>query len=486
MSSLPRAWRAARWALPLGLLWLTACAQPEPAGRPEPELRPVVAEAIETLERRLAETRAPKEPAPGDLERRFEGLADFVLRSGGRVRDAAMDDWIALGAAAAPLAKALALDPEAPGARRSLALEFLGRAAGEEVAEVLLDLASTAPEPWLRTLAAWHLGNRQEDHVLPDLVLRLKYETDYETVLWIGWALVRHGIHSGLDGMFGVADATSDPDQRERALGEANALAAELGFANGWELRRAWDAGDSYGRLPRPRRSEAYQLALWRWLARLDEFQLRGVDDCRFLMARLDWVAAEVLSAALYDESAYVRLGAAQSLERMGPRGGAAGPALIEGLGDPRLAPQMAAALGRIGYPRARGVLEELLRPQEPLELRVAAARALGNLGLVESRSALEAAHREADDVELSQALAEARVYCGEAEPVRAELLAALTDPRLEPSTSGAALRHDLARLALAGEAGAAEVLAAWDALEAEPEAWRQRAELVAGFHAGR
>ena len=60
---------------------------------------------------------------------------------------------------------------------------------------------------------------------------------------------------------------------------------------------------------------------LWRLVSDLsgEHFQLRGVDDARFILSRLGpWSAAE-FAAALEDDDPYVRLHVAQVLERMGP-----------------------------------------------------------------------------------------------------------------------------------------------------------------------
>ncbi len=464
----------------LCLLAGAAACTPEPESEPErsaPVLAPVALDAIALIEARLADARATALPSstppipPAELVRRMEGLMGFATGSGGRARDAGVTDLVDSPAEASAWLRARALDEDAREAERYLCLEVLERRGGQDDAEALMAIAERARPAGLRAGAYWRLGRMGEDAVLARLTLRLKYETDWEAVLWLGWALCQHGIYSGLDGVLAVANSAPDRDLAERATAEAQALADEIGAGDAYQLANGWWRGElPAGAVPRVRSLE-YQLELWRWIARFDEFQLRGVDDARFLLARLDGVAADVLGAALFDASPYVRLGAVQCLERMGPRAHSAGPLLLEHLDDPELGPWVASALGRIQYPPAKEALEQRLQPGTAPALEVAAARALGHLGLAEAVPALLAALKNVDAgqrPELHQAIAESLVWCGAPAFALEALVAALTDPRLEPSTSSAALRHHLARQAAASVPGAQDVLTEFDALNAQ------------------
>jgi len=104
---------------------------------------------------------------------------------------------------------------------------------------------------------------------------------------------------------------------------------------------------------------------VWRWIERLDRQDLRSVDDARFVLARCAEWAVEPLAEALHEEAAYIRTHAAQCLQRMGGRAAGAGPALVEALDEPRLAPAAAAALGSIGWPPAAEPLARCLGDQQ-------------------------------------------------------------------------------------------------------------------------
>lgn len=462
---------------------LAACG--EPAREPQPEqaavsiaFRPVVAEAIALLELRTGEDRAKAAdpnhvpPEPEALDRQMRGGLAYVRNSGARVREVGMADLAAAPPEASAWLGRHALDEDAPEPERYLALEVLARRGGEADALALMDVAEGALVAGLRAGAYWRLGSLPHDGVLPRLVLRLKYETDWEAVLWLGWSLCQHGLYSGLDGLLAVARGAPDAALGAQAADEARQLAEDVGVASAEELLAMWHRGEVPPLAAPVRRSLHYQLELWRWLERLDGFQLRSVDDCRFLMARLDGVAAAVLAEALLDTSSYVRLGAAQSLARMGPRGSVAVPVLTAQLDDSELGPWMAAALGQLGVPAAREPLEARLECEGSGAMCVAAARALGHLGLAESVPALSRALAGAGDwAEWRQAVAESLVYCGAPELALDVLVRALTDPQLEPSTSAAALRHHIAREAQAGRPGAAELLVEWDRIGDEARA---------------
>jgi hypothetical protein len=73
------------------------------------------------------------------------------------------------------------------------------------------------------------------------------------------------------------------------------------------------------------------RLDTWRWISQLsgEHFQLRGVDDARIVLSQLGSWATGPLTEALHDADVYVRVHVAQCIERMGPRGLAAGPELL-------------------------------------------------------------------------------------------------------------------------------------------------------------
>jgi HEAT repeat protein len=228
-------------------------------------------------------------------------------------------------------------------------------------------------------------------------------------------------------------------------------------------LAEDWQAG----RVPVAERSARWKLETWRWIARLSEYQLRGVDDARFLLPRSCAAAAPLLAEALHDENVYVRVHAAQCLERMGPRGASAGPELLAALADPTLAPNAAAALGGVRYGPALPVLLGLCaRGGEP-ELRLSAVRAIGAYGPEtgeKTAAALLPLCAPEEALEVRQAAAESLARIGSPQAPLALLAGFLTDERLAYETSERALREWLAREA-ASRPAAAQALERWDAL---------------------
>jgi HEAT repeat protein len=367
--------------------------------------------------------------------------------------------------------------------------EALGLLDAREAAEVLLarlELSRTEvdPDPWLRAHCAWRLGSTTQDWVVPRLLLHLRYETDHETVVWLAATLARFGDFAGLDALYVVASGAATQELRDAAASKLAELAREHGFAGDGELFRAWSEGDPERRLPDAELSPARQLEVWRIVRGFAQWQLRGVDDGRFVLQREHPRVAPLLAEALRDENRYVRTHSAQTLERMGARGRAAGPALLEALDDPEIAPQAALALGAVGFATAEEALVERLAEPHPLELRVAAARGLGELGLASSARALDALLAGEPPLDLAAAAACARVAVSphDAPPgVLASLLRHLTSGEVEPGAPERALDHWLeARAQVHGDARA--TFEAWRAVRADDPSERvaRRAELLA------
>lgn len=486
-----------QWLALLVLLAVGGCGQGSPVSAPPPQTRDVVDPAIAALEAELGDSlAAPSEPDE-DIERAIAGLLPFAARSQGAERSQALADFAGFGSGVLPALEAVASDHEAPAAHREAALEALwtvarlelGEALGPEGEPQLVDpsipqLAEPTArliqacaaierslrlerEPWLRARAGWYLGRLGLDRSIPELVLRLRYETDHEAVIWLAFALSRFANYSGMPGLENIAQLAAGTPNGELAASMAASIAKQAGADSPAAITWAWEHGDPEQILPRPVRSSHHDLVLWQWIYRFDEFQLRGVDDARFMFERLDEHAALLLTEALYDDSRYVRLHVAQCLARLGRRATVAGPALQEMLREPTIAATAAQALGEIGFPTAREDLEQRLGDQHNLELRVAAARALGPMGDPESIPRLVAIFdQDPASPELAQALAESLAYLRD--PTRAVpgLMAAVANPLLEPSTSRAALRFLLEQALAAGRPEAERWLGDFDAAE--------------------
>lgn len=460
-----------RAALLLVLVLATdACSHGEPARPPlpvppEPTLTPVVHDAVARLEMALPEV---EEVEPADPER-VRGLAQMAVGSSGQLRGLTVEEAKELGDAAVPELARLAADEEAGDDERAAALELLADVDTPRAADALAAILKEGKPAWVRAHAAWRLGATSQEWIVPQILLRLKYEVDHETVIWITRTLAHFGNYAGLVGLENVGRTSPDEALRNEAWGTLASLAEEAGFEDGLALDRAWRAGDE-----RLENEEALPLRLqnelWQLAARFEEYQLRGVDDARYVLERCDARAVRLLTVALKDQNVYVRVHLAQSLQRMGPRARDAGPTLVASLGDPLLAPTAAEALGEIHYAPAGAELVALARDArvDP-GLRLAAARAVGALGDAappEARDALRALSTAQGEPELGQAAAEALLGIGDTESALPLLAAVLADETLDSATTERALEAWLARAAADGDERLKAAFEEWHSLD--------------------
>jgi hypothetical protein len=132
--------------------------------------------------------------------------------------------------------------------------------------------------------------------------------------------------------------------------GTAARMASDGGVKDAATLFRIWNDGDPTNKLPDPELSPAHQLEVLRIVRGFSEWQLRGVDDGRFLLQSESRRIAPLIAPALLDENRYVRTHTAQVLERMGHRARETGADLLAALDDAEIAPQIAMPLGAVGY----------------------------------------------------------------------------------------------------------------------------------------
>jgi len=359
------------------------------------------------------------------------------------MRGLALEDARNSGDAAVPIFAAALNDKAGSPGRRGAAAQALGQVRTARAADALATCLETEREAWLRANCAWQLGESKRDEVVPRLVLRLKYEIDWSTVVWLAQALASYGNLAGLEGLRTVA-AGGDAGVRAEAQNQLAAIAQLQGQPDGDKLYAAWWNGDPALKEPEP--SEALRDVGWHWIARLSEPDLRRVDDARFILTRLDDWIVPMLCEAMHDENVYTRVHAVQVLERRGPRARSAVPKLREALDDPRLAPGAAAALGATGDATALDVLEPLLRRSKDVELRVSCARALGKLKAQAALPALRAALAATEPIDLRQAAAGALVDVGEGDEVAPFLLECLNSPTADVGDA----EHALGRWILA------------------------------------
>ena len=463
-----------------------ACAEaPDPGPRPierAPFLtRPAVAETLATLGQEAPEPVVPPAPEAGsDLEQEALGLVTFLVSASADFADAAFEDAARLGDPALPVLLAVFRDEALPRDDRRAALRLIGAIETPAAGLVLTREMADNEDPAMRALAAWKLETHPWDGCVIELLRRLKYEKDASVVPWIARALAAHGNYAGLESLDVLVSWYGTGSE---AAGHLVSLAEQAGFeaslAGSAALRAAWDAGDPDGLLPPAEPTAWRHKDLWDRVSRLSEFELRGVDDSRYILSRLAPWAAPVLGEALRDESQLVRLHVAQALQRMGPRCAGALDDLVAALAEPGLAPTAARALGSSRAAAAEPVLVQAAAPGEAPALRVAAVRALGHLGRPPVLPALETmavpAEGPAPFPELDQALVEARARLAletdpaGARPLLPRLLELARDPLLDGTTSTRVLEEWLLAEAAAvaspvdaGEPGDAEAGRPW------------------------
>ena len=466
-----------RLFFPAGLMAMAACShtEPTPPSPPNFALFEVVQPQIDQLQ---AELLLPElgPAASADIEEEVRGLATFLAEAPANLRESVFVDLARHGDHSVPILAALLRASNSTDGERLAAIELLAHLDSVRSAAQLISGVETGSTSWIRANCAWRLGAGTQAWVVPRLIHRLKYETDGEAVIWIAVTLAHFGNYSGLVGLRELSHSASDLSIRESAQREVAALAKPFdrqelealgGADSGDGLLWAWNHPDAVSFSPTVPDDPRYRLEIWKSIDELDEFQLRGVDDARFVLARLSSTAALCLAQALHDTSPYIRVHSAQALKRMGARASLAGPELVKALDQEDLAPTAAEALGAVAYPKAAQALEARLQPPTPLGLRVASAKALGFIGLASSVDALRPLLTDTKAFDLRQAAAESMTYCGAGDEVAALLCDLVDSKRIDPISSIQALGWWLNQSAQREAPGAQSALDQWNQLVA-------------------
>jgi hypothetical protein len=300
-----------------------------------------------------------------------------ALATGGKYRTLALADLANSSSAEWTELERRGLRNEIESQALAALLEPLGARQGALRCAALVTACERSELATVRAHAARLLAiDPTEEWIVPRLLLRLKYETDHEAAIEVARALAVRGNFAGIAALREVARAPSRAELGARAAEVAAGLATSAGCSDAAELERAWIAGEL--RVERAL-EPALELELQRRIELLRAWQLRYVDDARHVLANFDGRAASLLGAALADTDRYIRVHAAQCLQRMGPRAIAAENALIAALCDPAVAPQAAGALGALRSESARQELQRCAAEAELPELCSAAQRALAD-----------------------------------------------------------------------------------------------------------
>jgi HEAT repeat protein len=455
--------------LALGASCGTEPSQPAPAPF---VTKSVLAPALQNLEASLASglasIGAKPEPGPDDQEL-GEGLIMFLQTAPPGMGDAAFEDAHAQGDVLVPVYARILGSDDFGAAEKAAAARLTAAIATPAAAELLINQLELNTMPSVRATCAWKLGDMGFDFVIPALIKRLKYEKDSSVTPWLGSSLAKLGNFSGVAYMITVA-AWGGPGSQ--AAGELYRVVDAAGFEAAGALIEAWNTGDPQGLIPSQERSERYQLEVWQLVKDLTDFQLRGVDDSRFILSKLGKDAVPLLTEALFDENSYVRFHVAQALGRMGPRARNSGATLVLGLEDKLLAPYAAEALGSIDYPAAMKALLDATGSSHDPGLRLAAVRGLTSLADSAATPRLRELVLEEDFPELAQSAAEGLLFCGQGDVFATQVLAfaqAASETGLDADTSLNALAFWVRARAEAGETLAVQARDAYDALAPEP-----------------
>lgn len=261
----------------------------------------------------------------------------------------------------------------------------------------------------VRARCAYELGRLGSKAAVPHLVFCLKYEKDARARVWIAAALAALGNGAGLGVLAESLQTEGLADEAARsALELATRTKRDLGESPTWdairtflrEIEAGWLAtGKDICEVPAVEGAETHLTArLARHMLATDGFQLRPVDEARFVMARVGVAALPLLKLALGAQEVYLRNHALEVLTVLGRPGAPLVKETLALLGD-RLSARFAlAALGSLGAPDAAPDLLRETRSEDP-ELRCAAAAALGELGHAAAKARLEELVRDANEL---------------------------------------------------------------------------------------
>jgi hypothetical protein len=444
------------------LVWMCAACSPKPDAKAVFELRAVAKAHIAALEKDPAtKTATLTEPAP-EVRERVRGMVLDRANATNKMRALVLVDAKALGDAAVPVADAIVDEADRSGAEKLSAIETLGAIDTLASAEALLRRVEKGAEPWIRAQAAFQLSNSHEDSILPRLLLRLKYEMDGDTVIWTAAALASRANYAGLDGLRVLAASGKTAEVRQSALDMLAQLAKDAGFPNGNALYDAWYGVTGDAQLPRREPSPRLQLDLWKRIETLAVYDLRQVDDSRFILVRIPSWSVGALIEALHEDDAHVRVHVAQCLARMNARATAACDALVSALDEPHMASTAASALGDIGCAGAFDALVARTLPKNDPEMRNAATAALGRLGSKNAIEPLTTLLGSKEPLDLRQTAAEALLTLDRAESALPLLSDCLTRPGADNAAAETAIESWLARRAPVNDAATIATLTRW------------------------
>lgn len=271
-----------------------------------------------------------------------------------------------------------------------------------------LEPAITHDDVAVRRRAAWLCGRSGQTILVLPLLLRLKYESDPETVVWVADALQRLGNDAALAWLdAAIGDERTAQQAGSLAIAALQERSFEVPAEPTWDdlrrlLREAHAKWRATGLTSRPDTAQPDPMQLETRLARHlvtpSGWQLRPIDDARYVMRLAGQLAVPMLARTAHAEEHYMRTTPLQIMAELGPAAKAAMPDVLPLLQDPLTSAYAVRALGEMGDPGVLPHLRPLLTDRET-ELRAAAAQALGLLADEQSRPALEARLNDPNEV---------------------------------------------------------------------------------------
>ncbi|HTF89123.1 MAG TPA: HEAT repeat domain-containing protein [Planctomycetota bacterium] len=430
------------------------------------ELRDVVAPKLAELGPGEVPAAKPAEPIPAEQKEELLSMVGALATPRNTMRDVVLEDFRSRKDATLPFLAQVLNDTQQTPEFRSAAIEVLGALDSPASVETLVATLTTSREPWIRSQCAWRLIGTKQTQFLPRILLRLRYETDEETAVWLADCAAGLGNYAGVDGLRVVRDRARTPELVALAQEHMASLAAAAGVSDGDTLNALWLNGELEAKLPPPAVSKDLERQIWKCIQALGEWDLRVVDDRRFILTDMNAWIVDPLMQTLHEKNVYLRIHAAQCLQRLGLRARKAGPELLAALNEPRLAPAAASALGALGWTAAAEPLESALLNSRDLDYRTAAARALGTLAQERSVKPLRSAFAPAQAADLRQAAAESLLALDPSRDVVEFLAERMTAPRTEAISAENALGRWLASSKKAEPARFDPILREWLALD--------------------
>jgi len=262
-------------------------------------------------------------------------------------------------------------------------------------------------EPGVRARAAWLCARTGQAILQLPLLLALKDERDPDTVVWLAGALLDLGNDAGAAWLTAAIDDARTAERAGALAIEAlRVRKVELPDAPTWdqlrtELRRLTNAWRTTGAPSLPNAPEPDPEELERRLAAHlitpAGWQLRPVDEARFVLRNLGRRGVPMMARMVLDQGHHPRTMPLEELANLGQSASSAADAVLPLLGDTASCADAIRTLGEIGAPAHAPYLRPFLDDPQS-ELRTAAAMALGKLRDAPSRARIQKLLRDAGE----------------------------------------------------------------------------------------